>query len=465
MRAQRSQVKIVALCASLLVTLTPALAGCGTVCNVFYAAPPHAALTVDNGVVYGVADKFFALRASDGTVLWQNAANPYFGPHGLATGASYTGTLVIAPVVDGQAVIETMGVGMLVALRATDGAMLWYSRPLTGLTPSGACAVRASPPVAMDGVIYAAVGWDSIAAWDERDGRSLWISHFAPDAETAPQANSTCSAGLPLPVAAGSTVYANTGRSVYAVRVSDGSVLWHLPDAPVGTSYSAPVAAAQAVYVADSQGTVFALASDTGTIRWRSHAESSIGTDTRPTVVVQRQTVFVASEGGLVRALDTATGAQRWRYQMHNGVTVIGGQASALVVAGSRVYLASLAFGLYILDAATGGELWSAPLDNSLFNSADSPPDLSTPAVDQGLVVLVAANGGGAWRVADGHELWATHIPGAEDAAPVDSAAVAAGMVYMAQGGTQRFCNENGKLPRVLALGATDGMKRWQVSI
>lgn len=457
MRAHVSQVKIVALCASLLAVLAPTLVGCGT-CTVALAPPPHAVLTVENGVVYGVGDKRFAMRASDGKVLWQNAENPYFGPHGLITGANPRWAPV-TPVVDGQTVIETMGVGLFMAMRATDGRMLWHSRPLTP-SPYGALAPQ---PVVVDGVIYAAVGYGTIAAWDEGAGHTLWVSHFAPGAETAQPTNPTYSAGVPLPVVAGSTVYASAGRSVYALRVSDGSMLWHLPDASVDTSYSAPVVAANTVYVADSHGTVFALDPETGAIRWRSPGSSSTVIDTQPKVVVQGQTVFVASQGSLVRALNAATGAQLWRYQTHDGDAFIGGPLAPLVVEGDRVYLASLAFGLYVLDAATGRELWRATLDNRIFNSAGSLPDLSTPAVDQGMVALVAVNGIEAWRISDGQELWVAHIPDEEDPALAESAAVAAGMVYVAQGGTQS-CGGNGKLPRVLALRDTDGTKRWQVS-
>jgi outer membrane protein assembly factor BamB len=360
---------------------------------------------------------------------------------------------------DGQTVIETIGVGAFVALRATDGTMLWHSQPLQGLAPSAEGAL-APPPIAVDGVIYAAVGYDSIAAWDERDGRSLWVSHFAPDLETAQPTNPMYGAGLPVPVAAGSAVYASTGLSVYALRAADGTVLWHLPDAPVNTSYSAPVVAEETVYVADSDGTVVALTADTGAIRWRSPGDANTGAEARPTVVVQGQTMFVASSGDHVRALNIATGAQRWRY-----LPPPGGPLAPLMVAGSRVYLVSLAYGVYALDAATGQELWGVQLHNGIFDAADSPPDLSRPAVDQGVVVVVAANGGAAWRIADGHELWVAHIPGWEDAAFVDSTAVAAGMVVTAQGGTQATCYNPGKLPHVQGLRDTDGAMLWQVSI
>lgn len=465
MRAHASQVKIVALCALLLALFTPALAGCGP-CGAYIAPPPHAVLTVVHGVVYGaVGDNRYAMRASDGRVLWQNAENPYDGPHGLIDEASNTREPV-APVVDGQTVIETMGAALFMALRTSDGRMLWHSQPLTGIVHSA--YGLPFPPVVADGVIYAATGYGTIAAWDERDGRSLWIAHVAPEVEIAPPTNPTLFAELPLPVVAGSTVYVSAGSAVYALRASDGSVRWrwHLPDAPVA-SYSVPVVAANTVCVADSFGAVFALDAETGTIRWHAPPGSSMLMNSMPTVVLQGQTIYVASRGNFVKALNAATRAQLWRYPTHDGDAFISGPLAPLVVEGGRVYLASLDFGLYVLDAATGRELWRAPLDNGIFNSAGTPPDLSTPAVDQGtgIVLLVAPNRVEAWRVADGQNLWVAHIPNNEDSALVDSAAIAAGMVYLAQEGTQATCDFNGIPPYVLALRVTDGTKRWRTSI
>lgn len=305
MRAHASQVKIVALCALLLAVFTPALAGCQRVCTAYYSPPPHAVLTVVNGVVYGVGDTRFALRARDGKVLWQNAENPYYGPHGLIAGANPSWWTRVAPIVDGQTVIETMGVALFMALRASDGKILWHSQPLTGLADSAVHGALDPSPVVADGVIYAAAGYGAIAAWDERDGRSLWVARLAPDeAPTNPtySAYSAYSAELPLPVVAGSTVYASAGRAVFALRAADGSVRWHLPDATVGISYSVPIVAANTVYVADSFGAMFALDGAAGTIRWHAPPGStSVFMDSVPTVVLQGQIIYAASGGVLCR--------------------------------------------------------------------------------------------------------------------------------------------------------------------
>lgn len=465
MRAHVNQIKIMALCLSLLAALAPTLASCGLPCTAMFAQPPHAVLTVENGVVYGVwAPKFFAMRASDGKMLWQNSENPYdMGGH-LAAQQMYGWNLPVAPVVDGQTVIETMGIGLIEALRTTDGKMLWHSQPLWGPLPS-ANGPLSHPPVVADGVIYAAVGYGAIAAWSEGDGHTLWVSYFAPDAEATPSVtNPGYSHRPPPPVVAGSAIYFSVGRSVYALRTLDGSALWRLPDAPVGTSYSAPVVAANTVYVADSNGLALAIDAKTGAIRWRSQGRTPVILPSPSSVVVSGRTVYVASQGSLARALDATTGAQLWRYE-----TPIGSALAPLAVAGGRVYLASLSWGVYVLDAATGRELWRAVADSSIYNNvynvALPQPDLSIPEVDQGAEVLAAANGAEAWDASNGQQLWVKLVPNKEDSALVQSAAVAGGAVYLAQGGTQATCGFSGIPARALALRETDGAKLWQVSI
>lgn len=487
MRAHFNQIRIMALCLSLLAALAPALASCGLPCTAMFGQPPHVVLTVKNGMVYGVsAPKFFAIRASDGKMLWQNSENPYNTDGHLDPQQLYYWSSPVAPVVDGQTVIETMGVGLFAALRATDGKMLWHSQPLAGLAPP-TYGPLSQPPVVADGVIYTAVGYGAIAAWSEGDGHTLWVSQIVPDAEAAPSVTNPVYRGLPRLVVAGSTVYTSVGRSVFALRTLDGSALWHLSDAPVGTSYSAPLVAANTVYVADSYGVMTAIDANTGAIRWRTPGNSPIGYLSSPSrVVVNGRTVYVTSHGSLVQALNVATGTPLWRFVTHTADGYFGGPLAPLVVAGGRVYLASLDWGLFVLDAATGRELWRATLDNSIFNTAGgtqatvqsiavpagtvylaqpSQPDLSTPAVDQGAVVMATANGAETWDALNGQQLWVRIVPNKEDSALVQSIAVAGGAVYLAQGGTQATCGFSGLPARALALRETDGAKRWQVSI
>jgi outer membrane protein assembly factor BamB len=431
---------------SLLMLLGTALASCANggprPCPAATAALiPGAALTVAGGVVYGNRGKVFALRASDSKVLWQTAEARVYKPS--------------APVVDGQTVIVSTGVGEIAAWQAADGKALWHSRPLLGLSAPSPATPDPLPAVA-NTVVYAAVGYGTIAAWSERDGQSLWVSHFAPATEQTYPYNA---APLPLPVAAGNTIYASAGRSVYALRASDGSLLWQLPAAPLGISYATPVLAENTVYVVDSNGTVIALDAATGFLRWR--VAEVAGAVARPplSVVVQDQMVYASSGGDTVRALSAPTGTLLWRFVTGEAVPAFVGRLSPPVVVGSQVYVSSIT-GLYVVDAATGRLLWHAALDPTIAVGSTPMDDAPIPAIDQGAVFVVTEHGAEGWRVSDGGELWSTRT-----ANQGDQSAFAAGTVYLTQFGLTAPCGGSPALPRVLALRGTDGKQLWQAAI
>lgn len=441
--------QIVALCSyllmlpALLLTLVSCAGGGPSVCTAMAAMIPGAALTVRDGVVYGNRGKVFALRASDGAVLWQTAdARAY---------------KAAAPVVDGQSVIVSAGIGVVTAWRASDGASLWRSRPISDLSAPSPDTPDPLPVVA-DGVVYAAAGYGTLAAWDERDGHTLWVSHVAPDAE-AEQTYTGNNSPLPRPVVAGITVYASAGRSIYALRAADGSVLWQLPTAPVGITYATPIVAANTVYVPDSNGTVLALDAETGAVRWRAQGNTSVVARPPLSVVVQGQIVFASSGGDTVRALSATTGAVLWRYVTGEAHPEYVGRLSPPVLSGSQVYVSSIT-GLYVVDAATGRQLWRAALDPSISGGAAPMDDAPIPVADQESVFIVTGHGVEVWRATDGRELWYTHR-----SEPGGQSAVAAGTAYLTQWGLTAPCGGDPTLPRVFALRGADGTRAWQASI
>ena len=82
--------------------------------------------------------------------------------------------------------------------------------------------------------------------------------------------------------------------------------------------------------------------------RWTYTTGSYV--DTRPAVA--GGTVYAGSDDGTVYALDTATGGLRWAY-------TAGDSVSDPAVAGGTVYVGSLDFKVYALDAATGRLRWT----------------------------------------------------------------------------------------------------------
>ncbi|MDQ6662518.1 MAG: PQQ-binding-like beta-propeller repeat protein, partial [Chloroflexota bacterium] len=118
--------------------------------NPFGALP-----TVSNGVVYfGNSHGFIvALRATDGTQLWQRSEGGGFSR--------------LLSVTDGLVINDA---GPVYALRASDGAQLWQ-RPIQG---SGEGSDAGLPEVVGEGIVFIGGDDGSVQALQASDGKILW---------------------------------------------------------------------------------------------------------------------------------------------------------------------------------------------------------------------------------------------------------------------------------------------------
>jgi len=148
----------------------------------------------------------FAIRASDGTVLWHfdmnNGKNGMVGWLSLVDGVIYTSVMDFST--------PDTSRGHIYALQSTTGAVLWHYDD-NHASPSGA--------VLANGIIYIS-GYsqdrnDVVYALRVRDGSVLWRQSIGQD-------------GYDAPVLNGATVYIGASDgSVYALRASNGVVEWH----------------------------------------------------------------------------------------------------------------------------------------------------------------------------------------------------------------------------------------------
>jgi outer membrane protein assembly factor BamB len=130
-------------------------------------APARGAPTIAGGRVFvpTVASQLVCLSATDGARAWTHRATPTVTiPFGLP-----------APAVEGEAVVCGFPSGELFALRATDGRVLWSESLAAAGTGalSDIAGVRASPAVGGGRVIAVGVGGLTICV-DLRSGRRLW---------------------------------------------------------------------------------------------------------------------------------------------------------------------------------------------------------------------------------------------------------------------------------------------------
>ncbi|HET9999652.1 MAG TPA: PQQ-binding-like beta-propeller repeat protein [Ktedonobacteraceae bacterium] len=224
---------------------------------------------VDNGMVFmegkqgpgGQHVMFFAMRASDGTLLWSKSQGVEPGP------------MVNQPQIVGGVIYASDGAGGLSALRETDGAVLWQH---TGDQVS-------TPVIVVDGRVQLDSG-ETVLAISSKDGAVLWrraISfHNVVYSNSTPEAEDS-----------GIVYVATTNGAVQALSASDGHTLWQyviqelaVPTDPIYGAYvhfSSGVSFQQAIHLLTDLGlqTVVQCA-----VQWKPQG-SGVGFSTDPWLV------------------------------------------------------------------------------------------------------------------------------------------------------------------------------------
>lgn len=163
------------------------------------AARGNTPVIVDGAVYVGDMSSVAAYRASDGKQLWQY--QPHIGMGGPA--------IDMQPMVaNGVVYFATQAPdGSLVALRASNGTVLWQTRVDDG---------NAQDLELVDGRIIEPVG--HVTVWQASNGQRLW-TRSTDNGSSGPTGPVRTSAGV---------VYVGEGNgNIQALRISDGTQLWH----------------------------------------------------------------------------------------------------------------------------------------------------------------------------------------------------------------------------------------------
>ncbi len=339
---------------------------------------------VINGVVYAsdylgnnVPAHMYALRASAGKLLWSYTRNDFIND---------------PIVVDGVAYLASND-GLLAAVRAEDGTVLWRH----DLKGQGVVIAEV-----INGVIYGEVfanqGPNHVDAWRASDGARLWQS----------------SDHLAILDMIDGIVYASLDNNFEALQASTGAVLWRtkLDGSPfyapfivnngvlylvaTNISYESasapahnggyalqayPAAASLQKTVPEKKATssLYALRASDGTVLWHYKGNNTNGLQQSMTVVggVVYAATAISSSEGYVFALQGSTGALLWNY-------AAGSQVYSMTVDNGLVYAGVNGGLLVALRANNGSVLWRYQSDGSNFG---------TPIVDNGSVYVGADNG------------------------------------------------------------------------
>jgi outer membrane protein assembly factor BamB len=333
--------------------------------------------TMGDGVIYLASqnDGVTELRASDGARLWR-----FTTPHGSGyqIRSLVNGVLYASNGADGQS-------GGVYALRASDGTVLWH------YTTSGFADMFTAPN---GGVVYV-LSQSKLFALRASDGHQLWSRAIDATFDQSPQiidgviylmvtkisleTPTAHSAGLlPQPMAIGALLWSNgqtttlkettplkatmplkSGKStVYAIRASDGTVLWQYAmnngrdsfagwlKVENGVVYTSAVVPGNS----DNTGYISALQSTDGKVLWQDKIDGS------PSGALLTGGVIYAS-------VDTTNNSAVYALRAHDGTLIWGYPVNGTlfgdpVLVNTTVYIGAGNGMVYALRADNGALVW-----------------------------------------------------------------------------------------------------------
>ncbi len=225
----------------------------------------------------------------------------------------------------------------LVAIDAASRQELWR-RQLTDVSTTG--------PTVDGGLVVIGADDGTVTAFDLASGKVRWHQDLGDVVDT--------------PIAADAavvyaSVHSNSRQrpSVVALREAAGAEVWRYTPNTSGLVAGAPSVVGGTVYLTLSDGTVRAVAADTGLERWISKL-NAVAVGGAP--AVSSDAVVVVDTRGEVYRLDPATGARRWDFALN---TPVYGPA---VITDSAVLIAAGSGELSALDPTTGDRVWRQSL-------------------------------------------------------------------------------------------------------
>jgi outer membrane protein assembly factor BamB len=174
-------------------------------------------------------------------------------------------------------------------------------------------------------------------------------------------------------------------ESCYTVDIKSGEIIWSYK---TNGLHTAPVPYKDAVYIADVDGKLAALDINTGQELWATQLNK---TWSFTTPVISNGMVITASGNGTIYAVDTETRTVRWQVRTGEGLLRMSPYEannatifSSPVIAGKIVYIGGSDGNFYTLDILTGNVIWKQDFDS---------PIVSTVAIAGNTIYVVSMDG------------------------------------------------------------------------
>jgi eukaryotic-like serine/threonine-protein kinase len=342
----------------------------------------------------GVSGNLYALNAQTGQLRWCIHASVTGGAKCSFCPSRFVmfGT---PKVVDGVVYVcasVDSGTGYTYAFTAKDGSIRWRTKTDCWLVsiPFGDDAI----PLVNNDVVYS--GTYALRA---QNGHILWRSH----------PNVAAEGEYILLALVGGVIYGDTEGAVYAINAQDGSIRWHYPPKS-NLAIGGPLVVSNQVLFVGTQGSVdqpetsalYALDTENGSLRWYYLMGDYAG------AAILNNIVYVSSRDQYLYAFNMSNGKVLWRYKF-----IYPAYNPALAVNGILYINID---GAYALDRNNGSVLWHKSLGSS--QSVDFIPSVVVDGVDY----LASTDGHGssilyALNASTGAEYW--HIPNINQISPL----------------------------------------------
>jgi len=295
---------------------------------------------VSDDVVYSSTSSgmIYALGAYNGNMLWER---------------NLSGKSTISPVVYDDMVFVGLDNG-LYALGKDDGQVKWSKTAIGSI--SSLSVVDDVVIVGTDKDVYAFTCINGIEKWEKSTQALAYIS-------------SSCE----------NTVFVGSDKRCYAVDAGNGKIKWVFETD--GTITSSPAVADGTVYVGCWDTYLYAIGAEDGKLKWKY--ETGWGIDTTP--AVSNDIVYFGSMDNNFYALDAESGKNLWTFACQASIH------SSPVAYGEYVFFGSDDGRFYALNRTTGKSAWFfAPrysLQGDVYNYITTPV-LSDPVVCDKTVFL-----------------------------------------------------------------------------
>lgn len=199
--------------------------------------------------------------------------------------------------------------------------------------------------------------WSILVAW-------LWMAAWAQTPSVTWQFFGNAARNNPaIPGVGKQTVYYPCLNRLYAINRADGTQRWQYPtDAPLNATFlGQPVEGEGLVYIGASNGNVYALDIETGSLRWIFTADSA------PTAipVLDEGTLYIGTGRGEVYAINARSGEPLWKEPYRAGDYITG----RIVKADDLLLFGTNGGTVHAITASGGRRRWAINLPNPVYDS------------------------------------------------------------------------------------------------